>query len=1129
MRKLLLTLAVLCGTVSGWAQSAVMPTVSDAPTNEGWAANTTWYTIKTGGGHYLKSNVKDEDGNLKLTNTEWSDAAEALWCIVGNGNDGYQFYNKAKGTTFVLGTTGSEDRARASFVDKTAVGANTINYFFQASNKSGYWCVRMNSEGNNYWNNRDGYLALWNNSSAVTGWNNKGDDGSALFFEAVMDYAEVEDISDLSNTKAYFLRSSRGNIIYNSGTPNQLASSVYYKSISCVSEAAQWAIYKHNDKYYFYNLAAKKFIGQEKKEGAVVPLTKRPFFDVQIVNSTKNGYPFIMSTDNYGTINHYDHQKAPGIANWRGEYYGGSITQTADDGSAHKIMEVRDLTEEEIAAIEATFETVKLPQSGTEYVLYDAVHKVFLDINNPAVAPDQAECTELAKLNSEKQSLYITPTNFSWKIHTESVGGKYLGQYTNANQWNSRVHNDLGSFSWDARPIEEGDEVFYALENISGTENGYLGTTKHADSQALFVNQGAGSNQLKLKLWEATLVYKVEATHGIGTVLYNGTRYVNGDYIFADEEITAEDVTLIDVIGYTHTVSVENNVISAIYNQEFDPNNLKVLLKNKQHKRFLGVNFVGGELDNDPVPTTHRFSGNSESDYRNCWELQLTTYESNGSSLPCFVLYNSYYDWYAGKIAERNTPIDVVKSIDDAGRFDVDCVEETVDNETVKVLTFRCLNKTTTNEYWYLHMVNWSNYGVVDWNYDADASKWYMTEVTDEMIADWNDQVKLDMALFKEYCDAMVRPGIGYYGGLTDEQINIIKNIEVGDEDIDINKARECLYAMYYQHLIVLNKPTVGFYYIKSMNGDDPKKKGKYIQLKADLSGLEEVAEATSKSIIYINENNNLLHYTIGRYQNGYAAPAVVGYTADTWQISENPKVKGAYSLKSSSVSNWLSDWGGIGGGQNSTYEAWTFEPVEELPITISSAGYATFYCPVAVTLPEEGLKAYYVSSTENGKAQMTDIEKVIPANTGVILEGAEGPYNLTIAGEAESVTNKLSGTVASEYISTPSYVLSAQGTPAVVGFYQAMLNFTVADNGTGTKVTEGGTHFLNNGFRAYLPAGENNARSLVFDFGGTETGIDELKGENGNVKAEVYDLAGRRVLNAKKGVFVVNGKVIVK
>ena len=43
------------------------------------------------------------------------------------------------------------------------------------------------------------------------------------------------------------------------------------------------------------------------------------------------------------------------------------------------------------------------------------------------------------------------------------------------------------------------------------------------------------------------------------------------------------------------------------------------------------------------------------------------------------------------------------------------------------------------------------------------------------------------------------------------------------------------------------------------------------------------------------------------------------------------------------------------------------------------------------------------------------------------------------------------------------------------------------------------------------------------------ETGIDELKGENGKVKTAVYDLSGRRVQKGQKGIFIRDGKVVVK
>ena len=43
------------------------------------------------------------------------------------------------------------------------------------------------------------------------------------------------------------------------------------------------------------------------------------------------------------------------------------------------------------------------------------------------------------------------------------------------------------------------------------------------------------------------------------------------------------------------------------------------------------------------------------------------------------------------------------------------------------------------------------------------------------------------------------------------------------------------------------------------------------------------------------------------------------------------------------------------------------------------------------------------------------------------------------------------------------------------------------------------------------------------------ETGIDELKGEKGTENSALYDLSGRRVQKGQKGVFIQNGKVMVR
>lgn len=334
--------------------------------------------------------------------------------------------------------------------------------------------------------------------------------------------------------------------------------------------------------------------------------------------------------------------------------------------------------------------------------------------------------------------------------------------------------------------------------------------------------------------------------------------------------------------------------------------------------------------------------------------------------------------------------------------------------------------------------------------------------------------------------------------------------------------------------------PNIGkFYRLQNVRS------GKYMSGNGTTIKLTDAdnANALMSTVFYLAENNVWLSFADGRYldtnNRGYSAVGVAN--AGEFGFANGGPTENIITYKNSN--NWTyggADTNGDGtpnsldrgsSAANDGYN-WTIEEVTWLPVPMNTtAGYATLYSPVALSTYEDGSTTEhrveaYVGTINNNYFSMERIDAedgIIPANTPVVLKYVNGYdeakkavyLEIKESDKTYDLENDLEGTVADTYISRPSYVLSMQ--EGVVGFYKAMMN------------QQDGASFLNNGFRAYLPAGDNNARSLVFNFGGTETGIDELKGENGNVKAEVYDLAGRRVLNAKKGVFVVNGKVIVK
>ena len=230
----------------------------------------------------------------------------------------------------------------------------------------------------------------------------------------------------------------------------------------------------------------------------------------------------------------------------------------------------------------------------------------------------------------------------------------------------------------------------------------------------------------------------------------------------------------------------------------------------------------------------------------------------------------------------------------------------------------------------------------------------------------------------------------------------------------------------------------------------------------------------------------------------------------------------------------------GVYGKSNSNQgNAVRFPTFNEYEITIGSTGYATLYSPFSAFADDPNLEIYTVKSKpQNNSVELTPMGYVY-VNQGVILKGSpnttyrfgktDDDYDGWVNANAWT-DNKLEGSFTNTYVPDPAYVLSAPDGVASVGLYKAEMNM----NEAGVKVgVETGTRFKNNAGKAYLPASEvpSNARFLVFNFGDdVETGITET--ENGKVKtenSEVYDLSGRRIQGAQKGIFIVNGKKVVR
>ena len=343
-----------------------------------------------------------------------------------------------------------------------------------------------------------------------------------------------------------------------------------------------------------------------------------------------------------------------------------------------------------------------------------------------------------------------------------------------------------------------------------------------------------------------------------------------------------------------------------------------------------------------------------------------------------------------------------------------------------------------------------------------------------------------------------------------------------------------------------VNLPVAGKFYRIRNNYDNNAEKSGYLFSGTGTGRAQFKKEiGTKASSIFYYTGNKLVSYTTGLYlSEGGNSSNFVHYTTTvgenagtTFAFAKSPVLgkllisfkDGTRSFHSDNAGDVNNTNGGnsnaAGAGQTGEAYRFTVEDVEWLPIPVNDAeGYTTIYSPVELELSEGRFKAYTVSNVSETYATLIE-RTVVPAGVGVVLKKQDGAemkdgcvYLRIKANETTGVTSGLLGTYADEYIPKDAYVLSRFN--GAVGFYKARMN------------QPDGNAFLNNGFKAYLPApATGGARFLTFDFDdNAETGINAVEIEEAApANAAIYDLSGRRVQNAKSGLYIINGKKVIK
>ncbi len=183
-------------------------------------------------------------------------------------------------------------------------------------------------------------------------------------------------------------------------------------------------------------------------------------------------------------------------------------------------------------------------------------------------------------------------------------------------------------------------------------------------------------------------------------------------------------------------------------------------------------------------------------------------------------------------------------------------------------------------------------------------------------------------------------------------------------------------------------------------------------------------------------------------------------------------------------------------------------------PLTISDAGWATLYAPYALDFSTLSSNfTAYTATLDESTVTLTPVSDV-PANTGVVLKGTAGSYNIPWAASSETVQGSLTGNAS-----------AATAYDGVTGYDLYMLAINGENEAQFTKVTSGTIA----AGKAYLPVAQGSGvKAFNVVFNDTATAVNEVSSKAAAEDAVIYNLAGQRMNKVQKGINIINGKKFI-
>lgn len=913
----------------------------------------------------------------------------------------------------------------------------------------------------------------------------------------------ITSLDQLSNHHAYYLKCARG-YAYSAANHGQLVASA--KDAKPNGDDYKFVIYKDADNYYLYNLGAGFFC---KKNGDNVGFSVDKLENVTFEKGANATFPWTIFINSGGNKKRFNHNNQGGLAvNY----------ETVDDGNQWQIIDVGE-TNYEFRKTQIV-EDIATLSSSKKYILTTSRGALYGNekgmgvVNGDFVSDD----------------CFFTPYwDFDGKCYLYNASGNSFLRKS-GNTAKLELGLEQAEITFD---VSTGNASYPHTISVDGKFINHSQTWVCTDYQT----QDDGNRWMIIEV-------------GAADETAVGNRFVEAKTALLNHVKSIANTCLQSNVDYAGNATLQSAVTSNAY--ESTDNYAQVLVKKDALKNAVIAYNVDAPAktlsDLDGLPGTGYNDKTDNNAYRYKWNSETLSFPTPVKKLRFKVLEtntkkarNGHQFFSIGEFrvldaSGKEVSLNAENFVTNAQESTEGSLENICDKKTSTF--FHSTWSADTYEDHFIQIELPEEMSQLKLSFDSRNGNNVPTLVVLSNVTTASEQAELkaqiDAAaetqkLYETYKNGnLIGSGLNQTTSFTTFAPAYAKANEINTKgetatSAEITSARLALLNACNTFAFTLNKPTNGTF-IRIHSSAASQAAMPYLSSETSTVNANRAAylvgkdgENEAKTIFFYN-GNKLLAYETGYYlENISNFAGYKGITNGTSiQFSEAANsAAGCYNVKFNgnrflytqvSGSNYYTDAGGSAPNDGFNFQ---MEYVESLPLSVGAAGYATLIAPVALEIPAD--VEVYTAAFEDGKAKLTSISDVIPANVGVVVKAAKGTYNFNITTTEKLATSALSGVPNTANVASESAAFILANGKHGVGFYKlSSANRTI------------------HGFRAFYTAPAEAQAVSAFLLEDNVTGIEEI--ETSADKAPIYDLSGRRVAKAEKGVYIQNGrKIFVK